>query len=779
MTFRVFYTKAFNGCRRDLKSAGHKQATAAINAAIVEASTEGAISIPRTHHGESRLPDVEKYDLGSGFRLVVQLVDGAAKARAFLFAGSHDDAQRWLDNHRDYRWVRSKTDGTLDFVQVSYAAPIRPPVDRADLDATDDHLALPLLRDVTDEDWRVLGFGPEAMTLARAVTGHLYEQDAEGLLGKMDELAGYEKASLVFDLLSLAAARQWRGLRARLDLERGLRAVVPAEQLAAAMADVVNGDEIVTFDGDAEIQAVLAERNLSDWMLFLHPQQRRVVEREFNGPARLRGPSGSGKTSVLVHRARFLAQKYPGQILLVTLTESMRKLLDRLCDDLCGLERGRITTLTMAALVRQVLSRVDPDEGRGYAMVSNGQIDELVDHATRAIRQEEGFAATHLASLEAPALRAFVAAEIGYVRGRLTDDALDTYCDTHAFRRRGQPFPLDEAARRVVRVGLRAYGEELARRGLRDSEGMVASALALLRAGGVYDAYRCVLADEVQDLSQLEVGVLGALHAGDAGPIASAPDGLFLVGDGAQTIYRRGFSLRQAGLDITGRSAVLRRSYRNTQEILRAAFALVERYPLGEDDEAVHGPPLAPELAPRHGLRPTLLRCHSTHAELTAVAEAVQALVASGHAPGQICIISASRMMRDDIVEILQKLSVEVAELKSDVDYESSRVKLSTIESAKGHEFETVFIVGLVEGVISTHADPDGHARDAARLYVAMTRARESLCLSYAPTPRHPASLLLEAVQPHCDEAVLKKGKIRRLAEPLRPVALSAQSTSA
>ena len=61
-------------------------------------------SLPRTKHGETRIPDVEKYDLSDGYRLVVQLVDGVAKVRAFLFVGSHDDTQRWLDSHRNYRW---------------------------------------------------------------------------------------------------------------------------------------------------------------------------------------------------------------------------------------------------------------------------------------------------------------------------------------------------------------------------------------------------------------------------------------------------------------------------------------------------------------------------------------------------------------------------------------------------------------------------------------------------------------------------------------------------
>ncbi len=49
----------------------------AVRAAMTEAGTNGMIeSLPRTKHGESRLKNVEKFDLPDAYRLVVQLVDG-------------------------------------------------------------------------------------------------------------------------------------------------------------------------------------------------------------------------------------------------------------------------------------------------------------------------------------------------------------------------------------------------------------------------------------------------------------------------------------------------------------------------------------------------------------------------------------------------------------------------------------------------------------------------------------------------------------------------------
>src|SRR3569832_557079 len=105
MEFKVVYTKAFNGFLRSLQQQGNKRVVQAVRAAFSDAGLNGEISVPRTKHGESRLPNVEKYDLPDAFRLVVQLVDGSEKTRAFLFVGSHSVVVWWLDNHCIFFWV--------------------------------------------------------------------------------------------------------------------------------------------------------------------------------------------------------------------------------------------------------------------------------------------------------------------------------------------------------------------------------------------------------------------------------------------------------------------------------------------------------------------------------------------------------------------------------------------------------------------------------------------------------------------------------------------------
>ena len=73
--------------------------------------------------------------------------------------------------------------------------------------------------------------------------------------------------------------------------------------------------------------------------------------------------------------------------------------------------------------------------------------------------------------------------------------------------------------------------------------------------------YDAIIVDEAQDLTETQVRLLMALDAR-----ADHRD-LMFVGDGQQSIYPGGFTLRSVGLDVRGRSFLLRTNWRNTQAI--------------------------------------------------------------------------------------------------------------------------------------------------------------------------------------------------------------------
>jgi superfamily I DNA/RNA helicase len=634
-----------------------------------------------------------------------------------------------------------------------------------DLESPEGLLGLPLLRVLSPYEWQSLGLPDAALRFAEAVSGDDYERDADGILAQLDELADYEKASLVLDLMAHAHAQEWPALHQRIKVVVDQAVVVPQDEVLPAMLSPDNVESFVTFDDSDEFNAFFDHHSLADWMLFLHPEQRKVSERDFKGPARLRGVSGSGKTSVLVHRARYLAKKYRQPILLVTFTESMRKLLDRLADDLCGLERTLLITATISSLARNVVHELHPQSSASYNLISNQQSEAVLSEIAIQLRANAGFSRSAFHGLDEDALRAFLRDEIAYVRSRLSSTDLDKYLDTKLFQRRGRGLALNETSRTVMLDAIRAYEARLAADHWLDYEGIVAEALRLIASSWRdYNRPRCILCDEVQDLSQLELALLAAIPTPDGEPLAKAENGLFLAGDGAQTIYRRGFTLRHLGIDITSRSFSLRKNYRNTYEILTAAFGLVSEYEFADVDEENIVKPDAPEFAKRRGTRPMLVRCNSLAEEAKMVVDAVKEKLTNGLTPGQLCIIGPGLKIREEVQNALLKSGIPHTDLRQDADYESDRVKVSTIESAKGHEFGSVFIVGLVEGIVPNLAAGDTDiSREAARLYVAMTRARDTLTLSYSPTAGYSASRFLTAIQEHCDEAIVRNGQLRAI----------------
>jgi hypothetical protein len=60
------------------------------------------------------------------------------------------------------------------------------------------------------------------------------------------------------------------------------------------------------------------------WTVFLHPEQRELVERDYSGPARVSGSAGTGKTIVALHRAVHLARTHPdARVLLSTFSDTL------------------------------------------------------------------------------------------------------------------------------------------------------------------------------------------------------------------------------------------------------------------------------------------------------------------------------------------------------------------------------------------------------------------------------------------------------------------------
>ena len=503
------------------------------------------------------------------------------------------------------------------------------------------------------------------------------------------------------------------------------RPTVPDKELQQSLQRYQGGDDLYRFVDTEEFKRTLGG-TMEEWMLFLAPHQKQLITRPFNGPARIKGVAGSGKTVVAVHRARHLARKALAQgkkVLFLTYGNRLPGVIEYLLGHLAG-ENATELTAVECTTVHSWCFRLLADHGQYPKVDSSGRAQrEALDEALAdAILRHPG-----LKVLKRP--QSFFANEIRYaIKGRAID-AVDGYL---RLQRSGRGTPLQESERRAVWSVYEGYLKRLNDQGLCDYDDFIIESLCLIEGGQVPDQYLAAVVDEIQDLTEAVMHLLRRI-------VPKGPDDLFLVGDGLQRIYPGGYALGRLGIDIVGRGTLLRRNYRNTQEILRAAHAMMRDQRLDDMDDA-EGEVAEPEFSVRQGELPVLRRFASPEAELKWVCQSIEELKAKhGYRDRDTAVLYRFRRPYQDLIGQYVSRDVECVELGKDaMTYFGPGAKHTTFHSAKGLEFKVVFVVGVTDGSFVPRDDwtlqgeelEDYLARERRLLYVAMTRARDLLFLT-------------------------------------------------
>ena len=119
-------------------------------------------------------------------------------------------------------------------------------------------------------------------------------------------------------------------------------AAASVEDLSAALDVPTTLKSFVVVEGEDELRRIMAEP-LEKWRVFLHPTQRKIVQKEYSGSARVLGGAGTGKTVVAMHRAKYLASRCEGQqrILVTTFTANLAADIRENLRKICTLEELR------------------------------------------------------------------------------------------------------------------------------------------------------------------------------------------------------------------------------------------------------------------------------------------------------------------------------------------------------------------------------------------------------------------------------------------------------
>ncbi|MGD9485204.1 DEAD/DEAH box helicase [Streptomyces sp. TRM70308] len=490
------------------------------------------------------------------------------------------------------------------------------------------------------------------------------------------------------------------------------------ESLAEAIANTTSRITLVT--GPDELTGIL-EKPFAAWRVFLHPSQRRVAYRpSYSGAVQVTGGPGTGKTVVALHRVKHLLGRSPDtRILLTTFTNALAaSLRENLALLLDGDE---------AQLARVDVTTVDAYAHRTVTELAGKPPTPISD---RDERQLWGRVAKQLAL---PWTEQFLAQEYRHVVLAQDLRSLDDY---RAASRRGRGTALSAARREQLWPAVELFESMLRDQGTTTHLRICSRAARLLAgAPGVYDH---VVVDEAQDLHPAQWRVLRAA-------VAAGSDDLFITGDPHQRIYDARVSLGSLGIPVSGRTSRLRINYRSTEEILSWSTGILT--PVSIDDLGGEGTDtLAGYRSLLHGRTPRVTGHGAEAAEIAALVEEVQGWLARGVRPSEIGVCARFNVLIDKAHDKLVAAGVPVARVKDGPGVGVEGVRLATMHAMKGLEFRCVAVLGATASALPflrqvTPAEVDALQHDAdllrerCLLFVACTRAREALYVSWSGAP--------------------------------------------
>lgn len=680
-----------------------------------------------TTNGENRIAYCRKFDLTGFARLVTTY---SSNLCIFLFAGDHDAVDHWLDVNRGLDFIARRQGSRLEISPVYVS-------NRADgkkglIHSKTDWMVSGSIIEQLPERYKnrlLEGVSEEIIALIHDVKTHTSE---EAILDIISRIENEIQVDAVLDVLLTLRSSDELAAKARIDLyanqARTINALTEEE-----ITQISSNDKVVRVQ---DIDPVLFKHfietaDFRQWMLYLHPQQKEFVDKDFPGPIRLAGVSGSGKTCVVIHRALRLAyDASEKKVLVLTLNEALAKLINELIDAKSGTARPQnLIVQSVFDLCREKLIALAPTKRDHYgkrivqrnAFAETEHIDDIWEeyYHCQANNHDADVMFDVLRTLLARKVlpQDYLRQELDYVRSAFAPSDRNSYL---TMEREGRVIGLERRYREMVLDGLAGWERKMEAVGAIDDLGIVAALCTHLDS--LAPEFDHVLVDEVQDLGTLELRIIRRLAKPGA-------NDLFLSGDTAQTVHTKHLNMEDAKIDLPpARWIKLNQNYRNSRQILTAAYEVLTRsfstIPRGTIDLEI----LQPEFANFTSAKPLLLRALSIKQELAMALPYARENISDS--PNHKACIALCGYSQAAVEELATNLGLPA--LCGNTDLSAQPLFISDLEQTKGFEFDLMIILNCGNQVIP-HPDLPEHEsfRELFKLYVALTRAKTELVVSF------------------------------------------------
>lgn len=601
----------------------------------------------------------------------------------------------WVDHHDEaYAWAQRKkciinpTTGNVQVFDITMEAP-----------ETQDNVKN-IFAGVSNEELLSLGIPEEQIPLVRTI---ISEEMLYSLKDYFPEDA-YESLEWLANGFSVSEVCQL--------FEHDIDKTVKYNNLATALDNSRSQKSFVIIEGEDELRRITAEP-LEKWRVFLHPSQRKIVEKDYSGPARVLGGAGTGKTVVAMHRAKHLASRLEDKerILFTTYTTNLAGDIKESLRKICTIDEMRkIDIFNLDAWVMQFMR----ENGFTYTIAYDEQIKEIWENAIILAGDTCGFNTQFfkeewlkvISSQEAYTKEAYMRAS-----------------------RIGLGTRLDRKTRIQVWKVIEEYQALMKDKQIRDVETAMYECRLVIERNPNLLQYSAVIVDEAQDFSmnayRLLRAIAGEQHKND----------MFIVGDTHQRIYRNRVVLSKCGINIRGRSSNLKINYRTTEEIRKYAISLLKGISFDDLDDEYESKEICQSLT--HGVKPSIKNFNTVSEEIEYIVEEIKRLQSLATDLRSICIVARTHRLLDQYISGLISEGIRIYEIKrskiDDRNFEGVRV--ATMHRVKGLEFKHVFVVAVnkrvipllpVDDITDTVVAQELLTAEKCLLYVALTRAQES-----------------------------------------------------
>ena len=235
------------------------------------------------------------------------------------------------------------------------------------------------------------------------------------------------------------------------------------------------------------------------------------------------------------------------------------------------------------------------------------------------------------------------------------------------------------------------------------------------------EKFDLIFVDEYQDTDPIQYRIVKAL--------AESHQNLRVVGDDDQGIYGwRGADIQNIlnfEKDYSNAKVIsLGQNYRSTQKIVETSRTLADFNPDRRDKE----------LFTRNlkGEKVIHLHCENDDVEAKIITEFISRAIEEGRNPNDFAVLYRINKQAKPFKTAFDSLGIPCRVVKNSSDRDTHGVSLMTIHKAKGLEFPNVFVVGVCKDLLPNYysREEKDWGEELRLLYVAMTRAKNWLCLS-------------------------------------------------